>query len=269
MGRFLGAYDGEEIDRPDLNKCPDCGCFFAGDNCPLCGKVCPEEFRAGNRKPIKQKKKRHSSSSRTVTFISWYHSWWVIILALIFLPIVGFILLLTSPHKKSVKITVAVIAVVWSVISYFGIGNIIGNITGMLDKPVDTSLTKEEYIAACEKISAEEFYRGGDEYTDKFVSFTVIVDKKIVDPDAQYNGNKYPTYYICHDESGNEFEIIIRDCVQDSSRNYIPGDQLTVYGEGAGEITLYDYSGDYAEHSAPSINVAFIIYKGTLVHVDS
>ena len=146
MGRFLGAYDGEEIDRPDLNKCPDCGCFFAADNCPLCGKTCPEEFRAGNRKPVKKKKTKGNSSSRTVTFMEWYHSWWVIILALIFFPIMGIILLLTSPHKKSLKIGFAAAAVAWGIISYFGLGNIIGKITGMLDKPVDNTLSREEYM---------------------------------------------------------------------------------------------------------------------------
>ena len=46
MGRMLGSFDPEdELDRPDLNKCPDCGCYFATDNCPLCGKVCPPEMR--------------------------------------------------------------------------------------------------------------------------------------------------------------------------------------------------------------------------------
>ena len=258
MGRFLGAYDGEEIDRPDLNKCPDCGCFFAGDNCPLCGKTCPEEFRAGNRKAVKKKKKRGNSSSRTVTFMEWYHSWWVIILALIFFPVLGLVLLLTSPHKKSLKIGIAAVAIIWGIVSYFGLGNIIGSITGMLDKPVDTSLTREEYIEKCDEITAEEFYRGGEEYTDKFVSFTVTVRKKIVDTDSQYNGNKYPTYYICHDNSGNEFEVIIRDCVQDGSRNYISGDIITVYGEGAGTTTLYDYSQDYKEYTAPCLNVAYV-----------
>jgi hypothetical protein len=56
MGRMLGAFDSDEIDRPDLNKCPDCGCFFLQDTCPICGKLCPEEMRAGNRKPVKLKK---------------------------------------------------------------------------------------------------------------------------------------------------------------------------------------------------------------------
>ena len=264
MGRLLGAFDGEEIDRPDLNKCPDCGCFFAAEKCPLCGKVCPEEFRAGNRKPVKQKKKRGSSSSRTVTFIEWYHSWWVIILALIFFPIMGIILLLTSPHKKSLKIGIAAAAIIWGIISY---SNLIGNIAGMFDKPVDTSLTQEEYVEICDKITAEEFYRSGDEYTDKFVTFKVVIEKRIVVPDAQYNGNKYSIYYVCHDDKGNEFEIIIRDCVQENLKNYLPGDVITIYGEGAGEITLYDYSGDYKEHTAPCINVAFIELVAHVEHI--
>ena len=53
MGRSFENYD--ELDRPDLNKCPDCGCFFGQDYCPICGKLCPEEMRAGNRAAVKQK----------------------------------------------------------------------------------------------------------------------------------------------------------------------------------------------------------------------
>ena len=110
MGRMLGAHDpNSEIDRPDLNKCPDCGCFFAQDNCPLCGKLCPEEMRAGNRKPVK--KSRVRSGSGRVTFIEWYHSWWFIILMMIFMPIAGIVLLITSPHRTRSKVIFAVIFV--------------------------------------------------------------------------------------------------------------------------------------------------------------
>ena len=108
MGRMLGAHASDELDRPDLNKCPDCLCFFAGDSCPLCGKECPEEMRAGNRAKVKPKKKRASGGSGRVTFIPWYHSWLFIILMLCFMPIVGIILLCTSPHKLRWKIIVAV-----------------------------------------------------------------------------------------------------------------------------------------------------------------
>ena len=44
MGRMLGSHDNpEEINRPDLNQCPDCLCYFHDDHCPLCGKLCPKE----------------------------------------------------------------------------------------------------------------------------------------------------------------------------------------------------------------------------------
>ena len=61
MGADLGFFaEDRERDFPELNKCPDCETFFADANCPICGKECPEEFRAGNRKPIKQKKRRRT-----------------------------------------------------------------------------------------------------------------------------------------------------------------------------------------------------------------
>ena len=101
MGRY---FESEELDRPDLNKCPDCGCLFPSDTCPLCKKVCPEEFRAGNRKAVKKRKKDRGSSGRVV-FVEWYHSWWFIAIMLWFMPVIGIILLATSPHKKWIKIT--------------------------------------------------------------------------------------------------------------------------------------------------------------------
>ena len=113
MGRMLGAFDGrEELDRPDLNKCPDCECFFAGETCPLCGKVCPEEMRAGNRKPPKKQRRLRSGSNGRVTFVEWYHSWWFIVLMMIFIPIAGIVLLITSPHRTRSKIIFVVIFVV-------------------------------------------------------------------------------------------------------------------------------------------------------------
>ncbi len=113
MGRMLGAFDNpQELDRPDLNKCPDCECFFAIDTCPLCGKVCPEEMRAGNRKPPKKEKKRRSSNNGRVVFVEWYHSWLCIILATIFNPIIGVILLVTSPHRTRYKVIFAVCLVI-------------------------------------------------------------------------------------------------------------------------------------------------------------
>lgn len=112
MGRMLGAFDNpQELDRPDLNKCPDCECFFAGETCPLCGKVCPEEMRAGNRKPPKREKRRRGGNPGRVTFVEWYHSWWCIILASIFMAPLGIILMITSPRRTLWKV-LFIIAVV-------------------------------------------------------------------------------------------------------------------------------------------------------------
>ena len=250
MGRLLGAHDGDnDLDRPDLNKCPECGCYFAQLNCPLCGKICPDELRAGNRKEVKKKKKRSSGSGRSY-FVEWYHSWWCIILALIVAPVIGIVLLFTSPHKRSHKIICAVVMVALWFVSTFGIGFLSG-IGDLLHKPVDTSLSQEEYIAVCETVTPESYYRSAAGYNDQFVTLTLIVDEKITTGEG-----KYDTYYVCRD-ADSKFEILVRDCMQDDAKNFIVGDVITVYGEGAGECTVYDMD-YYVFHTAPCIHAAFI-----------
>ena len=257
MGRLLGSHDSDEgFDRPDLNKCPDCGCFFAQSNCPLCGKECPEEMRAGNRKPVKVRRTKRSGSSR-VTFIDWYHSWWFIIVMMFFFPIVGIILLATSPHKKSSKIIFIIIAVIYGIISSFGIGNIIKSITGIWDKPVDTSLSRAEYIEKCVTVAPEEYYRNIGLYEDEFISMTIVVEKKIIGSEERFRED-YQTYYLCHgyDENGEKYSILIRDCLIDEKVNFIKNDRIKIYGEGAGNITIYDH--EYTAHHAAAVNVAYI-----------
>jgi len=256
MGRMLGAFDGDEIDRPDLNKCPDCGCFFAQDVCPICGKVCPEEMRAGNRKPVKQKRNGSSGGSGRVVFVNWYHSWWFMALMLFIFPLIAIILLATSPYKKKHKIIAFVIAFIYLIISTFGIGNILGMIDRAFNSPVDTSLSREEYIAACEEITPESFYRGAVSYKEKFVSLTLTVKQKLTDSNGYYSNEKYTTYYVCYAENGAEYEILVRDCIQDGSVNFIAGDIITVYGEGEGNVTVYDM--EYLPHTAPCLNAAYV-----------
>ena len=254
MGRMLGAHDPEdELDRPDLNRCPDCGCFFAQTHCPLCGKECPEEMRAGNRKPIKKKKPQRGNSGR-VTFIDWYHSWWFIILMLIVFPIVGIVLLITSPHKKPLKIAIVALGVLYAVVSFFGVGNIIYRVGEWIDPPVDGSLTREQYIARCEELTAEEFYRSSDSYEEQFVSVTVkVVATARV---GGYGGVRDDIYYICQGEEGQTFLVLIRDCFLGQSQNLMIGDVITVYGEGAETSTVYD--AEYNEVIAPCINGAYL-----------
>ena len=256
MGRMLGVFDNdEELDRPDLNKCPDCGCFFAQDECPLCGKTCPEEMRAGNRKAVK-KKKRPSSGSGRVTFIEWYHSWWFIVIMMFIFPLVGIALLVTSPHQKSKKIIFCCIAAAYMVLSTIGIGAIISMVGNVFDRPVDTSLTKDEYISACEEVSAEEFYRSPDAYKGEFVKMTLTVEGSA----TYYNDGFYYTeddgYYICRTADGGSIRLILRDCLIEGKTRLIPGDVITVYGQGGGEKSVYD--SNYNTFNGACLNMAYV-----------
>lgn len=95
MGKYgspqIGVFsnDNAEYDRPDLNKCPDCGVYFASDICPVCKKICPTEMRAGNRKPIKSSKRRLNRLKKEICSI--------LVIALVFL-LGGFILCTVFPE---------------------------------------------------------------------------------------------------------------------------------------------------------------------------
>ncbi len=253
MGRLLGSHDSDELDRPDLNKCPDCGCFFTQDNCPLCGKECPEEFRAGNRKKVKPRK--HRTSSGRVTFVEWYHRWWFIAIMMFFMPIVGIVLLITSPHKKWQKALAVLIILAYLASGFLFGGGMVNKITVLFTEPVER-MEFDDYSARCIEISPEEYYRNVPKYNGRFVSMTLTVKQSFVDATGYYSQDEYTTYYICTDKDGNEFEIMIRDCTKEPE-NYIKGDIITVYGEGAGTLTLDDLN--YVTHSAPCIYVAHIV----------
>ncbi len=257
MGRSFENFD--ELDRPDLNKCPDCGCFFGQDHCPICGKLCPEEMRAGNRAAVKHKKKKHRSDSGRVTFIEWYHSWWFIVLAMLFFPIAGIILLITAPYSKRSKIIFVSLAAVYMVVSFVGIGNIISNVYGFFEKPVDTSIPKEEYISLCQEVDAEQLYRSPGEYEDEFVQLRLEVYGEAVRYDKFYNESK-DTYYVCHAYGDPTFKVIIRDCLIDGSKKLAPGDVITVYGEGGGEDTAHLIP-TYEQYVGPVVNMAYIIIE--------
>ena len=255
MGRMLGAFDNpEELDRPDLNKCPDCECFFAGDSCPICGKVCPEEMRAGNRMPPKREKKRRSRSSGRVTFIEWYHSWWFIALMTFFMPIVGIILLATSPYEKRKKVTFIVLACVYWLISWIGLGTIINTVSEIINPPVIVTVSEEEYVARCEGVSAEEIWRSPKAYKDKCVKITVEISSTFEDVDSYSLLGKYNRYYVCR-INGTDKYILIRNCILGGEDNFNVGDTVTFYGEGAGMKTVYDFN--YDEYNAPCVNAAY------------
>ncbi len=258
MGRLLGAHDSEELDRPDLNKCPDCGCFFADDNCPFCGKECPEAFRAGNRKAVKKKRISRTGTGR-VTFVEWYHTWWAIGIAILMFPIAGIALLATSPYKTKTKVLAIVIAVVIGVFSWFGVGErIVAGVINFFAEPLDSyqrNLTREEYAEFSESVDLETFYRSVQNYNDKLVSLTLEVEsvysEHFVSPYKEY-----PTYYLCRDENGGEFAAFVRNCVKESPKQYVKGDKITVYGVGKGMYVVDDWN--YGGAPLPTIYAAYI-----------
>ncbi len=257
MGKLFGSRSFEPvIDHPDLNKCPDCDCFFAGDNCPLCGKECPEHMRAGNRPaPKAEKPKKNRSRIRGVKFIDWYHTWWFIILMMFVFPILGIVLLITSPHEKWKKAVFIGVTVLYMAFSTFGINYIISNVSEIWSAPVNTSLTKEEYMAKCQPVTAEQFYRTPDEYTDSYVCIKVKITAKVTYVDS-YNLPKDYVCYLGEGENGSEFKLILRDCLLADKQRFVPGDVITVYGEGAGEAQAYDAG--YTPISAPCLNMAYV-----------
>ena len=255
MGRMLGVFDNdEELDRPDLNKCPDCGCFFAQDACPLCKKVCPTEMRAGNRAAVKKKKRRRPSGSGRVTFVDWYHSWWFIVLMMFFMPIIGIVLLITSPHERWKKLLFVAVAAVYLLISSIGIGAIVSGTLSLWDKPVDTSLSEEEYVAACREVTPEQFYRSPEDYKDAYLCMTLRV-VACVEPESGYQSD---AYYLCcaPDADTPTVPVIVRDCLLSGQKKLIPGDIITVWGEGDGECTVYD--NEYNMYRSSCLNMAYV-----------
>ena len=146
-----------------------------------------------------------------------------------------------------------VVLIAYFAVTIFGVG-LVQELTGLFDKPVDTSLSREEYVAACQTVDVETYYRSVGLFEEEFITMTLTVVERTENMD--YSSEKYNTYYICSDGEG-KFEILIRDCSQDGLRNYITGDVITVYGEGAGNCSIFDES--YNAYNAPCVNAAYVV----------
>ncbi len=255
MGRMLGAFDSDDdLDRPDLNKCPDCGCYFATDDCPLCGKTCPPDMRAGARVTPKKRKAKRSDRSGRVTFIPWYHTWWFILIMMFFMTPVGIVLFITSPYSRKWKIIISVVAIVYMIFSYTGLGNLLLR-SILRDDVVNTKLSREAYVETCQDVQAKDFYRTLS-YQKGYYTMTLrVVDSFNGFDDYGYEGTKY---YICTPAEDSSMTILVRDC-QVKKKGAITlraGDMIRAYGESAGEITVFD-SESYNPFSGPCLNLAY------------
>lgn len=237
MGAPIGYFANQQpVDYPDLNKCPDCETFFQSDTCPLCGKVCPEEFRAGNRKTVKQKKIKYSHSSGRVEFVPWYYSGWFITAMLVVFPILGLILLWQSNAEKGWKIGGTLLPVVLHIAP-----TLIGILMGMLsfssmpEPPVES---REEYVAMCEAIDAEDYYRSSNEMVGQHVTMNLTVKRKILDETGSLG--PVTVFYECEAQVGNQrFPILLADCRREDLSNLTTGDKITVWGETYGGWSVY------------------------------
>ena len=254
MGRMLGSHDNpEEINRPDLNQCPDCLCYFQDDCCPLCGKLCPEEMRAGNRKKVKDFKFKKGSSSNRVTFVQWYHSWVAILLFFIFMPIVGIILLITSPHKTKHKLIfvacvvllIVVLSLIFSLIMMAVMKASIGDfLNAYMGNSAYSHLDRDEYIEICKDVSLENICK----YPDDYLGDTVKLELKVY----EMNSSDGDIYYACSDDEG-KYALLVRDCVASGS-NISNDDIIIVYGECAGDWT---FKGDGEKADIVVINMFY------------
>lgn len=258
MSTPLGYFgDEDERDFPDLNKCPDCETFFASEACPICGKICPEEMRAGNRRPIKVKKHRASGGNGRVVFVPWYHTTWFILLVLFFQPIIGLILAWTGYWKKHWKILVTVLVVLVYVGGFvLGIaGDLLGRLFWDEKLPVNTELSREEYVASCAATDVESLYRNAEQYIDEYICVTLTVEGIWYD-ENEYE-SEYTLYYECYAEAnGRQWKFLVRDYRQDNTFNLAVGDGITVYGQGGGTATIYNYTAGTV--TAPCINMLYI-----------
>lgn len=260
MGANLGFFaEDRERDFPELNKCPDCETFFAEANCPLCGKECPEEFRAGNRKPIKQKKHRRTSGNGRVQFVPWYYSAWFIVLMLIFVPIVGLILMWNSHWKTHWKAIVT-----GALIFFYLFGGILGGIIMNLiygfndfEQPINLELSESDYRAACVDPDVEAIYRNCDANIRKYVRMELTVGE-LADTYYYASEDVYgeANVYLCYVQNGDiKLEFFVADYRQENLTRLAVGDKITVCGEVAGEIS----SGNLSKR--PAIYARFIDLK--------
>ena len=120
------------------------------------------------------------------------------------------------------------------------------------DPPVNTDLSRAEYVATCEDMDAEQYYRA-DGIEHAYIRMELTVRERVVDV---YDESGYATYYVCVDPDNDAVTLLIRDCRQDEADKFVAGDSITVYGESDGEVTVYP---DYERVvTAPCLSAAYV-----------
>jgi len=88
------------------------------------------------------------------------------------------------------------------------------------------------------------------------VALSLTVESSFTDIEGTYSNKKYTTYYICRGVDDADVRILVRDCLVNLHQNLLPGDTVTVYGEGAGNVSVTDIF--YETHTAPCLHMAYV-----------
>ena len=238
MGAPIGFFsDDAPNDYPELNKCPDCETYFQALYCPLCGKECPEEMRAGNRKPVKQKKSRGPRGGGRTRFVPWYFQTWFIVVMLFVMPIVGLILLWQSDHGRGAKIGLSLLVVAPTLLSWLA-AMLLNLLPFGGNGPEVPEYERDSYVAACETVDVEALWRNPDSYEGKNVELSLTVLDKHINAYAQTGD--YETFYECvATVDGKELRFLIADVRLDESTNLATGDRIRLWGAVLGNTEIF------------------------------
>ena len=192
----------------------------------------------------------------SVQFVPWYLSTWFIILMLFFQPIIGLILVWVGYWRKPAKIITTALVVLYFLCTFVlgGLFGIFEFIVNREDIPVNTELSRAEYIEECVDLSAETVYREANQRVGEYVALTVTVTGRW---ENSYDyGSDYSLYLECvAEENGKSWTFLVRDYRGDDI-NLAVGDVVTVYGQIGGNFSIYNQTA--GEISAPGINMLYV-----------
>ena len=121
------------------------------------------------------------------------------------------------------------------------------------DSPVNAKISREEYVALCEDMDVDDFYRIADDY-GRYVTMDLIVIEQCVEQSIDVHEANV-TYYRCRDLNGGELMVCVLDYNLGTPLRFLPGDMIRVYGQSAGRESFVGNPTDPTEY--PCLYMAY------------
>jgi hypothetical protein len=172
-------------------------------------------------------------------------------------PIIGLILAWTGPWKRGGKLLATMI-----LLSPYLLGGLIGILAGIgllsADSvPVNTELSRTEYVERCEALPAEQVWRNADGMRGDYVTMVLVVEAVWEDEEAYYSGSSYPRFFECSViESGEKYTFLLHDFRQSAGVNLREGDVIRAWGQVGGNETIYNSV--IGTMTSPCINMLYL-----------